>query len=212
MTYKPTTYTTTIAGLRHKLRMINIITQNVSNVSTISYKRQIPESLSFNSILNDVALHDESEGVFKKTNNNFDLAIEGNAYFLVDSKEGPIPIRNGKFKLNEKGNLVTDDGYDVIVIDKTDKPVSLASTNDIKIDSDGEIFVGTEKYGRIALQILDNKPVRIHQGYVEGSNVDLISEMTALSMTFRSFEASEKTLGMEMSVERDLIEKYGRNV
>lgn len=212
MSYKPNTYTITLAGMLHKLKIIQKITDNISNASTIGYKRQYPESVSFKSILNETALHDETQGQLKKTNNLFDLAIEGNAYFLIESKDGLIPTRNGKFKLSEKGELVTLEGNEVIVVEKTEKPISLASSDDIDINEHGEIFVGTERYGRIAMQILDNNPVRVHQGHVEGSNVNLMTEMMSMSMAFRAFEASEKTLGMELSVDKDLIEKYGRNV
>ena len=59
---------------------------------------------------------------------------------------------------------------------------------------------------------MDNKPVKIHQGFIEGSNINLVGEMTSMLLVFRSFEASEKTLGMEASVDKELIEKYGRNV
>lgn len=205
-------YETTIFGMLHKLKQIETITKNIENATTVGYKRQIPESLTFKTIFDQVALRDESQADLKKTSNNFDLAIEGNAYFLVEGEDGPIPARNGNFRLNEKGELSTQDGKEVVVLDKTEKPVSLATTNDIKVNENGEIFANGEKYGRIAMQIMDNKPVRIHQGFVEGSNVNLATEMMSLTMAFRAFEASEKTLGMEASVDKDLIEKYGRNV
>ncbi|MBI3590615.1 MAG: flagellar hook basal-body protein [Candidatus Melainabacteria bacterium] len=212
MSNQPNSFGPTIQGMLHKLKMIQIIAGNISNASSIGYQRQIPESLSFRSVLNEAAMRDASQGELKKTGDKFDLAIEGNAYFLIDTKDGIIPTRNGKFRLNEKGELSTQDGHEVVVIEKTDKDISLAKDFDIRIDQNGEIHVGTERYGRIAMQILDNKPVKVHQGFVEGSNVSIENEMVSLAMAFRSFEASEKLLGMEASVDRDLIEKYGRNV
>lgn len=211
---EPNTYGQTVRGMIHKLKMIQTITGNIANATTLGYQRQIPESISFQSVLNETALRDSSQGQISKTNNTWDVAIEGNAYFLVDSKDGLIPTRNGRFHLNEKGNISTLDGNEVVIIDTSDKKINLALTKekDIHINPNGEIFVNQEKFGRIALQILDNKPVKIHQGFVEGSNVNLMQEMIALTMTFRAFEASEKSLGMEASVDKDLIEKYGRNV
>jgi len=209
---RPNTYGPLVSGMLHKLKMIQSIASNIANVNSAGYQREIPESISFQSVLSDVALRDASQGQLKKTGNTFDLAIEGNAYFLVDSEAGPVPTRSGKFHLNEKGLLVTQDGKEVIVVDKTDKPVNLADSFDLKVNENGEIFVGAERYGRIAMQILDNKPVKVFQGFIEGSNVNLINEMTSLSMAFRSFETLEKALGLEASVDRDLIDKYGRNV
>ena len=213
MDFRPNTYDTTLRGMLHKLKMVQAITQNLENANSIGYKRQIPESMSFGTILNEITLKDTSVGPLKKTNNTFDLAIEGNAYFLVDAGDGSLTqARNGNFRLNEKGELATQDGKKVVVIERSDKPVSLASDFDIKINENGEIFVGLERYGRIAMKIMDNKPVRIHQGFVEGSNVDLGKDMATLMMTFRSFEALEKSLGMEAGLDKELIEKYGRNV
>jgi flagellar basal body rod protein FlgF len=120
--------------------------------------------------------------------------------------------RPKRLSFNDKGLLVTKDDQEVIIVEKTDKPISLTKQYDLRINENGEIFAGGERYGRIAMKIMDNKPVKLHQGFVEGSNVNLMSEMVALSLTFRSFEASEKALGMETSVDKDLIEKYGRNV
>ena len=212
MSNLPNTFGHTISGMLHKLKIIQAITANISNANSIGYQRQIPESISFQSVLNEATMRDQSQGELKKTNDKFDLAIEGNAYFLVESKNGQMPTRNGKFQLNEKGKLVTSEGNEVIVVEESDEPISLAKSNDIHINENGEIFVGTKRYGRIAMQVLDNKPVKVHQGFIEGSNVNLMTEMIALQMAFRSFESSEKTLGMEASADKELIEKYGRNV
>ena len=209
---QPNTYSQTVNGMLNKLKMIKAVANNIANAGTSGYKREIPESVNFKSVLNEVTLKDSSQGPLKRTGNQLDIAIEGNAYILVESKDGPVPTRNGNLSFNDKGSLVTQDGQEVIIVEKTDKPISLSKQYDIKINENGEIFAGTERYGRIAMKIMDNKPVRLHQGFVEGSNVNLMSEMVALSLTFRAFEASEKALGMETSVDKELIEKYGRNV
>lgn len=209
---RPNTYSQTVNGILNKLKMLNTVTDNVANVGTSGYKREIPETVNFKSVMNEVALRDQSQGPLKRTGNQLDIAIEGNAFILVESKDGPIPTRNGKLGFNDKGSLVIPDGHEVIIVEKTDKPISLTKQYDIRINENGEIFAGGERYGRIAMKIMDNKPVKLHQGFIEGSNVNLMSEMVAVLLTFRSLEASEKALGMEASVDKELIEKYGRNV
>lgn len=203
---------TTLSGMLGKLKMIQTVADNIANASTAGYKRKIPESINFKSVLDEAALKDSTQGSLKKTNNKFDIAIEGNAYFLVESENGPKPVRNGRLRLNENGAICTHNGEELIIAEKTDKEINLAKSEDITINEKGEIFVSGEKYGRLAMQILDSKPVTVHQGYVESSNVNVINEMATLAMIFRSFEASEKVLGMLNSADRDLIEKYGRNV
>lgn len=212
MNYQSKNFGPTIQGMLYKLKMIEAITNNVANAGTAGYKRVMPEALSFKSILGEAAIHDQSQGSLNKTGNQFDLAIEGNANFLVEGKNGPEPSRLSNFQLNSKGNLSNILGQELVIVEKTDKEINLAKYDDIRINQNGEIFVGSERYGRIALQILDDKPVRVHQGSVESSNVDLMGEMASLSVMLRSFEASEKALGMEASIDKELIEKYGRNV
>ena len=205
-------YSQTVNGMLNKMKLVKAVANNIANVGTSGYKREIPESTNFKSVMSDITLRDQSQGPLKRTGNQLDIAIEGNAYILVESESGLVPTRSGRLSFNDKGSLVTKDGQEVIIVEKTDKPISLSKQYDLRINENGEIFAGGERYGRIAMKIMDNKPVRIHQGFVEGSNVNLMSEMVALSLTFRSFEASEKALGMETSVDKDLIEKYGRNV
>ena len=212
MTYQPNSYSQTVNGILNKVKMIKAVANNIANIGTSGYKREIPESTNFKSVLDEVTLRDQSQGPLKRTGSQLDIAIEGNAYILVESGNGPVPTRDGRLTFNDKGALVTHDGREIIIVEQTDKPISLSKQYDIRINENGEIFADGERYGRIAMKIMDNKPVRIHQGFIEGSNVNITNEMVALSLTSRSFEASEKTLGMEASVDKELIEKYGRNV
>ncbi|MBI1859007.1 MAG: flagellar hook basal-body protein [Candidatus Melainabacteria bacterium] len=205
-------YGKTVNGLLSKFKIFQALSENIANVNTVGYKRKIPESLTFQSTLKNLILRDDTQGALKKTGKVFDLALEGNAFFKVDTGSGLATTRNGRFNLNAEGELVSIDGHKLIIVEKTDKSINLALENDIEINEEGVIFAGNERFGRIALEIQDNNPVKVRQGYVEGSNVNLINEMAALTMAFRSIEASEKLLGMEASVDRDLIEKYGRNV
>ena len=211
MAYEANTYGYTVNGILNKLKMVKAAASNIANASTLGYKREIPESVDFQSVFNDVTSRDQSQGALKKTGNHLNIAIDGNAYILVESKDGLVPTRNGELGFNENGSLVTPDG-EVVIIEKTEKPISLSKQDDIRINESGEIFANGERYGRIAMKIMDNKPVKIYQGFVEGSNVNLVGEMASMLLVFRSFEASEKTLGMEVSVDKELIEKYGRNV
>lgn len=201
-----------IKGMLYKLKLIQAISSNITNANSIGYQRKIPESIDFQSILDETALRDITQGHLQKTNRSLDLGIEGNAYFLIETKSGIESSRNGRFYLNSEGELVTQEGNKVIIVEKTEEDISLAKDFDISVNQKGEIFVGDNRYGRIAMQIQDSKPVHVHQGFIEGSNVNLTNEMVALAMTFRSFEASEKALSMEASIDRELIDKYGRNV
>ena len=136
-----------------------------------------------------------------------------NASFLVEDTNGLSKTRSGRFHINDKGNIATQDGHEVVIVEKTDKLVNLsAEFENIRINNNGEIFVSGARYGRFALEMADNKPVTIHQGMVEGSNVNLVQEMASLGMAYRALEAAEKSISLIASVDRDLIDKYGKNV
>lgn len=200
-----------VNSLMNKFEMFKAISDNIANANSLGYQRQIPEYLTFKAALDDTT-KDPTAGQIKKTSQDFDLAIEGNAAFMVETKKGLDYTRNGRFGLDSEGNLVTQDGYKIVIAEKTDEEVSLAKETDIKINENGEIYVKGEKYGRIAIKLFDDKPIKIHQGHIEGSNVNLMTEMVSLQQMYRSIESTEKALGLETSVDKELIERYGRNV
>jgi len=51
---------------------------------------------------------------FARTDNPYDLMIEGDGYFIVESPNGPFYTRAGNFKLDDEGYLTTSDGYYVL--------------------------------------------------------------------------------------------------
>lgn len=53
-----------------------------------------------------------SQGTLVSTGNPFDLAIEGDGFFIVDMPDGTQAFtRDGAFKLSRDGDMVTSDGY-----------------------------------------------------------------------------------------------------
>jgi len=54
------------------------------------------------------------QGQLKETGNPFDLALEGDGFFVVDTPHGERLTRNGSFHLGPEGMLVTGEGYPVL--------------------------------------------------------------------------------------------------
>lgn len=202
---------TILKSLNNKFDMYKAISENIANANTTGYKRQIPEYLTFKAVLDD-STKDHSQGKIQKTNKSFDLAIDGNAAFMVETAKGLDYTRNGRLGLDSNGDIVSQEGHKVVIAEKTDKDINLAKETDIKVNEDGEIIINGEFYGRIAMKRFDDNPIKIHQGHIEGSNVNLMTEMVSLQQMYRSIESTEKILGMEISIDKELIEKYGRNV
>lgn len=152
---------------------------NVANVNTVGYKKQ---SLTFQNIYDANVIqksaqtgenvsvgelsvgsrvqkltYDFSQGALDKTGNPFDLAIQGDGFFKIQSDNGDVSYtRNGSFTMNNNGNLVTKDG-DYVLDDKGKRikintnDVVMHSINDIIINEDGQIQLNNEQ-SRISMQ------------------------------------------------------------
>lgn len=81
------------------------------------------------------------QGAVQETENPFDIALEGDGYFVVDTPYGERYTRNGSLILGAEGMLLTQQGYPVL---GEDGPIHL-QLNNFKIDEDGKIFAN-ERY------------------------------------------------------------------
>jgi flagellar basal-body rod protein FlgG len=54
------------------------------------------------------------QGALKQTDNKFDLALDGQGFFVLDTPAGERYTRNGSFLMDREGYLVTKDGYKVL--------------------------------------------------------------------------------------------------
>lgn len=148
---------------------------NVANVNTVGYKKQ---SLTFQNIYDANVIqknsktgenasvgelsvgsqvqkltYDFSQGALDKTGNTFDLAIQGDGFFKIQSDNGDISYtRNGSFTMNNNGNLVTKDGE--YVLDDRGKKIKI-NTNDVVMHSINDIIINED--GQIQLSNDDNR-------------------------------------------------------
>lgn len=81
-----------------------------------------------------------SQGAFKETGNSFDMALEGDGFFVVDTPYGERLTRNGSFLIGPEGYLVTKEGYQVL---GENGPIQ-AKLNNFIVDQDGNVFQNNE--------------------------------------------------------------------
>jgi len=150
-------------------------------------------------------------GQLQNTESALDFAIKGDAWFALDTPAGQVLTRDGRFTLLETGQLVSLNGYPVL--DAGGAPIQLNRNGgpptvgaDGRISQDGEPvatlglftadlsrgFLRADNSGVIPTDnpqpVVDNFNTAVMQGYVEGSNVNGISEMTQLIQVNRAFE------------------------
>jgi len=153
-------------------------------------------------------------GPMRQTGGGFDVALEGPGYFCVETARGEAYTRGGALRLDASRRLVTAAGDAVvgqagaIRIDGTE--VEFGENGDVVVDgarvdrlklADFPAGTAMERLGRGLLGAgatsavpHDATKVRVRQGYLEGANVDAISEMVAMISALRAFEASQRAL------------------
>lgn len=162
---------------------------------------------------------DWSEGSFKETGNTFDLAIGGTGFFAVEftDKSGQTSIkytRDGNFTVDSAGNVRTPEGD--YLLNSTGGHIRVNPLEDTQITRQGQIYqgdtlIGTvgitdfedynylEKYGENYYEPVEGAATRngqyqIYSGYLEQSNVSIVTEMVNMISIQRSYEANQKLI------------------
>ncbi|MBA4392066.1 MAG: flagellar basal-body rod protein FlgG [Desulfobacca sp.] len=149
-------------GMEAQKMNLDVIANNLANVNTAGYKRgradfqeliyqdlRTPGSLSAegsvvpSGIQMGLGVKPGSvqkiflQGDFVQTGNNLDMVIEGDGFFQITKPDGTLAYtRNGAFKLDNIGRVVTSDGYAL------EPTITIpGNTKSISIGSDGKFSV-----------------------------------------------------------------------
>ena len=175
---------------------------------------------------------DYSQGALEQTDRTLDFAIEGEgAFFVVQDGAGEAYTRDGAFTLDPEGRLVSGQGRPVlgdgqeIVLDPALGSPSVAadgtiSQNGVQIGRLTAVRFDTlsvlEKGGdglyrnTSNAQPVEAADVRIHQGMLEGSNVNPILEITNLIEIQRAYERITKMIENANDLSRRSVERLGK--
>lgn len=212
-------------GLMNEMRAV---ANNIANANTTGFRREgviFAEHLSALDSRGDTLsmahargrLVDLDQGVLTQTGGTFDLAIEGDGFFLIDTPEGARLTRAGAFLPSAEGELMTADGHRLL--DEGQAPIIIpAGASRIAVGADGTLSANGIDFGRIGVfaapegaqlshrggtsfaSDLDPEPVedpRIRQGFLEESNVDPVFEITRLIEVQRGYELGQSFLDRE---------------
>jgi flagellar basal-body rod protein FlgF len=212
------------------------ISQNVSNMNTPGFKRQLLENAGFDTHLqaniNQVAQQlDQSylktQGLMNQTKNPTDFALSGEGYFQVQGEQGIFYTRRGDFQVNNQGELTTATGETVLGKGGVIKVDDHAFT----VDSQGGLFIDHHKvdqlnivqfkqplllrYSGNGLYQGEESPIPVgantlvRQGFIEQSNVKSIDEMMDMVKTSRHFEANQRVMRTADSLLATAINQLG---
>ncbi len=212
------------SGLMNEIR---VVANNIANANTTGYRQQ---GLVFSEFVRDMGHQpslsmaraqtrstSQQQGVLTQTGGQFDFAIEGEGFFMLETPFGPRLTRAGSFTPNAEGDLVSADGFPVL--DANGSPIFIPpDAASIDVGSDGTLSVE----GRLLGQIGTYRPTDPHslvreggvgfriegdaepleepvvlRGFLEGSNVNAIEQVTRLVEVQRAYELGQSFLEAE---------------
>jgi flagellar basal-body rod protein FlgF len=187
------------------------------------------------SFVNDRATYrDYSPGPAEQTNNPLDVSIDGNAFLVVQTPAGERYTRDGSLQINNQGQLVTQSGYQVlgnagpIVLQQTDHDVSISSDGNVTVQEGinrldsvrGKLRLVSFPQAQQLLKEGSNlyasgegnaaQPdikARVHQGFLERSNVNSVAEMSRMVEITRTYTQIAPLLQQQSDLHKTAIDK-----
>jgi flagellar basal-body rod protein FlgG len=165
-----------------------------------------------------------TQGSMNETDNEYDLGIEGTGFFQIQMPDGTIAYtRAGQFHLNSEGTMVTTDGdplIPTITVPTNATKVTITKYGVVNATVSGT----TSELGQIQLATFPNAggleqigsnlleqtlssgdPVlgnpggteglgQLQQGYLENSNVDVVTMFVQMVLAQRAYESNSKVI------------------
>lgn len=217
---------TTLARQDGLLKEMQVVANNIANTNTSGYKTdraifaeyvmatgQDTPSLS----MGGLAGHsfDLTQGTVKFTGGQFDLAIQGEGFFALETDNGQRLTRAGAFQISAEGELVTGDGAKVL--SEGSSPIQIPpEAENVTIAGDGTISSAGQIIGQVGIFsptgqlqretdtrfVADGgvQPVEgaaVLQGALEASNVSPVLEMARMIEVHRAYEAGQTLMEQE---------------
>lgn len=238
-------------GMLAQQTNVDVISNNIANMNTTAFKRQraefqdllyqqvsrpgaasgggdgqVPTGIQIGAGVKTGGVYRIAEqGALTKTDNLYDVAIEGRGYFQVKLPSGETGYtRDGSFQLSDQGELVTADGYAVepgITVPQGAVDVSISKTGEVQVKLAGDpalqtigqlqlatfineaglearggnLFMETSASGQATVAAPGEEGFgTLAQGFIEASNVNPVSEITALITAQRAYEMNSRVV------------------
>jgi flagellar basal-body rod protein FlgG len=241
---------TAASGMKAQQKQVDSIANNIANVNTTGFKRN---ELSFRSLLYQTyrepgapvaasqmsptglqigsgvevagSYQDFRQGEMVGTGSQLDLAVQGEGFFRLRMPNGDFRYtRDGSFRLDGNGTIVTDEGYllegaptipsdavslivaedgTLAVLQGDDQPPAILGTIDLhrfanspglKVHG-GNLFSETASSGVPQQQPPgQNGTGTIRQGFKERSNVAVVDELVSLILAQRNYEVNSRAV------------------
>lgn len=219
--------------------MMDVTANNMANMSTPGYKAQ---NVLFEEYINKTGTNgkigqvrdagsyrDVAQGTLSRTNNKLDVALQGTGYFGVSMPDGTTKYtRDGSFTLNDRGEIVTHNGY--AVAGESGGPLTIPQgATSITIADDGTVSTEQGVVGKLKVttfqdekalladgnnlydaHLTKEKPVDsvlVLQGMLESSNVNPVIEMNKMIEVLRMYQSTQNVLNNDHDMTMGMIDK-----
>ncbi|MEM8789904.1 MAG: flagellar hook-basal body complex protein [Pseudomonadota bacterium] len=223
-------------GLAEELQTV---ANNIANMATVGFKREgvvfaeMVEALDAQG--GSVAMTEaharvtsHMQGALEATGGSFDLAIEGEGFFQVETPAGERLTRAGSYSPDANGELVSPQGFRLL--DAGGAPIFVPpDATDVRIAGDGTVTAGGVPVTQIGLVTVENRadltredgvlfradtPLqaaegRVLQGFLEGANVSPVAEIARMISVQRAYEAGQSLMEREDDRARQVIRTLG---
>lgn len=234
-----------LSGIKIKEEELDLVAHNLANSSTNAYKE---ENISFEAVLGTYQDTDNPDqqstpfsiigersynfqpGPVVTTNNTFDLAIQGDGFFEIQTERGTFYTRDGAFSLNSLGQLVTQKGDQVV---GGQGAIEIGTGNNVQITPGGAITVDGEQRGAIKLvSFADPQKLSaagggyfsagaganptaaagntVLQGKLEHSNTNVMLSLVKLIEISRQYQSYQKIISSQSRLESEAVSTLGK--
>lgn len=216
--------TASLRAMHVQSELIGMYNENVTGFDKIGFQRKDPVVSSFTEFIGVHGLSqtvDDKVGRIQMSDNLLDFALANKGYFQTQSAEGIKLTRDGRFKLDKEGFLLTleDDN----VLSNAGVPIKLPvvpeQIKDVKVNAKGLVSVLNRKTNKFEtagyIGVVDANGVivmdpQVKQGYNEYSNVSLQDEFIGMMPIIRNFEANRQIFMIQNQNLQKVISQLGQ--
>jgi len=229
------------------------ITNNIANAETTGFKKEFLIAHSHDEVMlrrvNDTSRHglrgnmvgplnlgtqvdylyiDFTQGALEGTERTTDLALIGDAFFVVQTDAGERYTKTGHFYINDAGYLTDTEGNQLL---GSNGPIYVGGLN-FRVDQFGNVFTddgfsdtirvvsfadnstlrrqGANLYFATVPPLAEANPYSVAQGFLETSNVDVGREMVDMLAMYRTYELNQRMVTMIDETLGKAVNEIGR--
>ncbi len=215
--------TASLRAMHVQTELIGMSNENITGFDKVGYQRKEPVVSSFTEFIGVHGLSqtvDDQVGRIQMSDNPLDLALATKGYFQIQGPDGVELTRDGRFKIDKEGYLLSLD--DSNVLSNTGMPIKLPivpdKVEDIKINSKGLVSVFNKETHKLQqagyIGVVDSNGIlvmepEVKQGYNEFSNVSLQNEFIGMMPIIRNFEANRQIFMIQNQTLQKVISQLG---